>query len=143
MKILRILFLFGALCACQEQAPCPDCTNCGKDLNVHHETLSEALARHEKVGTVDDEIEKIVERMEEKYGEQWDFCDCVVKGDSLNKAISSGKLSDAAFELLSKRFDEIELHCKVFKLQDLNRTPEERLIHQNKVKVCLENYGDK
>lgn len=143
MKILRLLSLIGVLCACQEQPPCPDCTSCGKDLNVQQETLSEALERHEQGVAVDDELEKVVERMEEKYGEQWDFCDCVVKGDSLNKAIASGKLSDAAFDRLSKRFDEIELRCKVFKLQDPSRTPEERLAHEKKVNDCLENYGDK
>jgi hypothetical protein len=143
MKILRILSLLGLMYACQEHAPCPDCTSCGKDLNVHQETLSEAIERKRK-GTVDgDELNVLAEKIEGKYGEQWDFCNCVVKGDSLNKAISSGKLSDAAFDRLSKRFDEIELRCKVFKMQDPNRTPEERLIHEKKVQDCLENIGDK
>jgi hypothetical protein len=41
------------------------------------------------------------------------------------------------------RFDEIERLCKVFKMQDPNRTPEERLAHEKKVNACLDNYGDK
>ena len=45
MKILRILSLLGLMYACQEHAPCPDCTSCGKNLNVHQETLSEAIER--------------------------------------------------------------------------------------------------
>ena len=143
MKILRILSLLGLMYACQEHAPCPDCTSCGKDLNVHQETLSEALERNEQDVVIDDEFKESVDRIEGKYGEQWNFCDCVVKGDSLNKAISTGKLSDAAFDRLSRRFDEIELHCKVFKMQDPNRTPEERLNHEKKVQDCLENIGDK
>ena len=143
MKILRILSLLGLMYACQEHAPCPDCTSCGKDLNVHQETLSEALERNEQGVVIDDELKESVYRIEGKYGDQWDFCDCVVKGDSLNKAISGGKLSDVAFDRLSKRFDEIELRCKVFKMQDPNRTPEERFIHEKKVNDCLEKFGDK
>ena len=110
---------------------------------MHLETLSEAIERKRKGAVDGDELKVLVETMEVKYGEQWDFCDCVAKGDSLNKAISLGKLSDADFDRLSKRFDEIELRCKVFKMQDPNRTPEERLIHEKKVNDCLEKIGDK
>ena len=122
---------------------CEDCSTCGKDLNVQQESLAEALER-EKIGNVHrDELKEEIEKIEATYGAQWDFCDCVMKGDSLNTAISAGKLSDAEFNRLSKRFDEIELRCKVFKMQDPNRTPEERLAHEKKVNDCLENFGDK
>jgi hypothetical protein len=143
MNYLRILPFIFLLFACQDNVTCKECASCGKDLNVHHETLAEAVERKEKQAIPLDDLKEEIEKIEATYGEQWDFCDCVVKGDSLNKAISAGKLSDAAFDRLSKRFDEIELRCKVFKMQDPNRTPEERLAHEKKVKDCLENFGDK
>ncbi|MEN9398943.1 MAG: hypothetical protein RL632_44 [Bacteroidota bacterium] len=143
MHYLRIIPLILLVFACRENATCKDCASCGKDLNVHQETLAEAIERKEGGVSKQDDLQDDIEKIEAEYGEQWDFCDCVVKGDSLNTAISAGKLSDAAFERLSKRFDEIELRCKVFKMQDPNRTPDERLAHEKKVQDCLENFGDK
>jgi hypothetical protein len=110
---------------------------------VQQESLAEAIEREEKGNVQRDALNEEIEKIEAAYGEQWDFCDCVIKGDSLNTAISAGKLSDAEFDRLSKRFDEIELRCKVFKMQDPNRTPDERLAHEKKVQDCLENFGDK
>jgi len=143
MHYLRFLPFFFLFFSCRENTTCEECSTCGKDLNVPQETLSEAIERKESGVTPQNDLREEIEKIEATYGEQWDFCDCVVKGDSLNKAISGGKLSDAAFDRLSKRFDEIELRCKVFKMQDPNRTPEERLAHEKKVNDCLENFGDK
>jgi hypothetical protein len=140
LRILPFIFLF---CACQENTACEDCASSGKVVNVRQETLAEAIERKEKHDFPLDDLKEEIEKIEAAYGEQWDFCDCVEKGDSLNKAISAGKLSDVAFDRLSKRFDEIELRCKVFKMQDPNRTPQERLAHEKKVNDCLENFGEK
>jgi hypothetical protein len=107
------------------------------------ETLDEALERSNSTPRPSDDIKESSKKIEARYGEQWDFCDCVVKGDSLNKAIAAGKLSDKEFDRISKRFDEIELRCKVFKIQDPSRTPEERLMHEKRVKQCLDNYDNK
>jgi hypothetical protein len=143
MNYLRILPLIFLFFACRENHTCKNCTSCGKDLNVHHETLAEAIEREESGLDHQDGSKEGIKKIEAEYGKQWDFCDCVSKGDSLNKAIADGKLSDAAYDRLMKRFDEIERRCKVFKIQDPNRTPEERLAHEKKVNACLENYGDK
>ena len=81
------------------------------------------------------ETDKIIEK---KYGVQWDFCDCIVKNDSIQKAIdSAGDISDEAFDLLMKRFEEIDQHCKSI-ITNPNRTPDERKAHQRKVKKCLQ-----
>lgn len=142
MKILRLLPITLFFLGCQDNSPCVDCGSCGKNLNTTEETLAQALERNNSTRTNDDFIES-EQKIEAQYGEQWDFCDCVVKGDSLNQAISAGKLSDEEYDRISKRFDEIEMRCKVFKIQDPSRTPEERLKHEKRVKQCLENYDDK
>lgn len=91
------------------------------------------------VDTID--LNESIMKIEEKYGEQWDFCDCVVKGDSINKAFSESNLPDAEFERLSKRFDVIDQKCQAFRIQDANRTPEQREMHEKKVKKCLREAG--
>jgi hypothetical protein len=103
------------------------------------ETLEESLEKAKSpVATVDSvELNKSIEKIEAKYGEQWDFCNCVVKGDSINKAFLKPNLPDKEFERLSNRFDEIDEKCQAFRIQDANRTPEERAIHEKKVKKCL------
>jgi hypothetical protein len=89
------------------------------------------------------ELKESIKKIEAKYGEQWDFCDCVVKGDSINKAFLKPNLPDKEFDRLSKRFDEIDEKCQAFRIQDANRTPEERIIHEKKVKKCLRAAGIK
>lgn len=80
--------------------------------------------------------------IEKKYGEQWDFCTCVVKNDSINKAFSK-PVGDAEFDRLSARFDVIDEKCKAFLVHDPNITPEERTNHERKVKKCLKEAGIK
>lgn len=81
----------------------------------------------------------ICAKIEEKYGEQWGFCDCAIKGDSINKAFSIPNLPDAEFERLSKRFDEIDAKCQAFHIQDPSRTPDQREAHEKKVRKCLKD----
>jgi len=103
------------------------------------ESLEESLKNAKTpVAAVDSvELKKSLKKIEAKYGEQWDFCNCVVKGDSINKAFLKPNLPDKEFERLSNRFDEIDEKCQAFRIQDANRTPEERAIHEKKVKKCL------
>ena len=143
MKILPIFIPLFFFFGCQEPSSCADCDGCGKNLNIQYESLEEALKRHNAPHVSNDEQKESVKRIEAQYGKQWDFCDCVNKGDSLNKAIAAGKLSDDAFDRLSRRFDEIERRCKAFKIEDPSRTPQERIAHEKRVKDCLENYADK
>ena len=75
------------------------------------------------------EFKENLAKIEKVHGEQWDFCTCVVKNDSINKAFSQ-PVSDAQFDRLSLRFDEIDQRCKAFLMQSPNVTPEERIKHE-------------
>jgi len=86
------------------------------------------------------EFKENLQKIEKKHGEQWDFCTCVVKNDSINKAVAQ-PLSDAEFERLSDRLDVIDKHCKAFLTQNPNQTPEERVKHEKQVKKCLKEAG--
>ena len=76
-------------------------------------------------------------RIEEKYGAQWDFCDCVKKSDSLNKVLKKSTLSDKETEKLLFRADEVEKKCKLFLTDLQSKKPADRAAHQAKVKACL------
>lgn len=81
--------------------------------------------------------EETQELIEEKYGEQWDFCDCVVKNDSIQKVVEKAS-DDADYDAIFARMDEIDMHCKEL-LTTPNTTPEERDRHERKVRKCLRN----
>ena len=72
-----------------------------------------------------------------KYGEQWDFCNCVMKNDSINKALEK-TLSDKQTDKLMTRWEFVDTKCKDF-ITTPNTTPEERSKHEWKVKQCLKN----
>ena len=84
------------------------------------------------------EFKESLVQIEEEFGEQWDFCMCVVKGDSINGAFMNENISDTDFEVLEKRLDQIDEKCKAFRIQDPNVTPDERAAHKRKVRSCLE-----
>jgi hypothetical protein len=86
------------------------------------------------------EFKKNLEKIEKKHGDQWDFCTCVVKNDSINKAFSK-PVGDKEFDRLSDRLDVIDKHCKAFLAQNPNQTPEERVKHEKQVKKCLKEAG--
>jgi hypothetical protein len=73
----------------------------------------------------------------EKFGEQWDFCKCVTANDSINSAFEK-TLNDSETNKLMKRWEYVELKCKEF-LTSENKTPEQRIEHELKVKKCLKN----
>lgn len=83
-----------------------------------------------------DEDEALTHQIEKVYGKQWDFCDCVVKNDSVNKAIETA--ADEDFDALLVRMDTIDKHCKEM-LTAPNTTPEERDKHKRKVRKCLKD----
>ena len=80
-------------------------------------------------------------KIEKKFGVQWDFCTCVVKGDSLNEAFKNPDLPDTEFNALYERLDFIDEKCKAFKIQNSSKTPEERAAHEKEVKKCLKAAG--
>jgi len=106
------------------------------------DTISKLADSLVKDGYVDEtvQLEKVIE---EKYGKQWDFCDCVIKNDSINKAMSNlDGVSDEDVDKLFLRWDKIESHCMKL-LTAPNKTPDERNRHARKVRKCLKNAGIK
>ncbi|HIP31658.1 MAG TPA: hypothetical protein EYG86_02735 [Crocinitomicaceae bacterium] len=89
------------------------------------------------------EFKENLVKIEKEYGEQWDFCLCVVKGDSINKAFMNPDISDDKFNKLSDRFDVIDEKCKAFRIQNPSITPAERAAHEKKVRTCLKEAGIK
>ena len=91
------------------------------------------------VEVIDQKTEKLEEhaKIVAKYGEQWDFCNCVMKNDSINKALEK-TLTDKQTDKLMARWEFVDTKCKDF-LTTPNTTPEERAKHEWKVKQCLKN----
>ncbi len=83
------------------------------------------------------ERENIRTVIEYKYGQQWDFCDCIVKNDSVNKLVETAN-EDQLSEILDY-IDVIENHCKHV-LTVPSNTPEERLAFKRKVNKCLREH---
>ncbi|MDX1653399.1 MAG: hypothetical protein R3277_12955 [Brumimicrobium sp.] len=82
----------------------------------------------------DPEVLESHKKIVEKYGTQWDFCTCILKSDSVNKALLNA--SDSEFDRIMERSDYIDNKCKGMLILP-NSTPEERLKHEKKVKKCL------
>ena len=78
-----------------------------------------------------------IQEIEAEYGEQWDFCHCVVAQDSLNKAVMDPDITDLQFDSLMVLMDSIDNRCKAFLVMSAIETPEERAAHEGKVRDCL------
>lgn len=84
-----------------------------------------------------DESSALTTQIEKVYGAQWDFCDCVVKNDSIEKAIFATD-DDAQLDLILARMEVVDQHCKGL-LTTANTTPDDRAKHERKVKRCLKD----
>lgn len=142
-KLFFYSILLGLTFACSEE-PEVDCGPCGVNMNrvEEPETPEEAMvmkkiADTSTAGSV--EFQENKRKIEAVYGEQWDFCKCIVLNDSIDKAVKAGHMDDKLME----RFDEVDQHCKSFLVMDQSRTPEERIKHEKKVAKCLKNAGVK
>jgi hypothetical protein len=140
VKQLFSFFVFVfLLIACKQKVE--DCKSCELDQNnvdsiveIDKSSLDKAL----KSTTIESKSKEQVEnlkKIEEKFGEQWDFCTCVKANDSINKAFEKN-VSDKQADQLMARWEYVELKCKEFLTQP-NTTPEEREVHEKKVKRCL------
>lgn len=90
------------------------------------------------------EFKENLKVIEKKYGEQWGFCECVVANDSVNDAIIKSTVFEGAkFDKLMLRSDFITQKCQAFLSMDSNKTPEERSLHEKKVKKCLKEAKQK
>jgi hypothetical protein len=137
MKLIGLIFVFIlVLTACSSRETCKDCEK--KDfsdtLPAKADPLETALTRDTMQKPSVEQKENHA-RIEAKYGVQWDFCTCVTANDSINTAFE-GNLTDKQAENLMARWEFIGNKCKEF-LTNPNTTPEERAIHEKKVKKCL------
>jgi hypothetical protein len=87
------------------------------------------------------EFRKSLVKIEAEHGIQWDFCTCIVKNDSLNKALQKPNLPDKQFDILLTRSDTIEQRCQAFLAQNVDITPDQRALHEKKVRDCLRAAG--
>jgi len=151
MKRLLLLITIISLIGCKTNENSVDVdTDIVKDSLTDSERLSDSLDKEiisdYDMSMVDKEnqtaFKENLVKIEKEHGAQWDFCTCVVKNDSINKAFAQ-PVSDQTFDKLSDRFDEIDKHCKAFLAQNPNQTPEERIKHEKKVKKCLKAAGIK
>lgn len=125
------------------KVPCSSETS-GSSVENENDTVNAKVESNYDLSTVEEkdleEFKENLANIEKKHGEQWDFCTCVIKNDSINKAFMND-LSDEEFDRLSDRFDVIDQHCKAFLTQSSTATPEERAIHEKKVRKCLKDAG--
>jgi len=148
-KLLFIITVFTVI-SCTSDGKNPDSKIGDSDStivdNEIQDTLDKQIISDYDMSTVDKknskEFKQNLVKIEKEFGEQWGFCDCVIKNDSINKAFSK-EVSDKEFDRLSNRFDEIDQKCKAFLAQNPNTTPEERAKHEKKVKKCLKEAGIK
>jgi hypothetical protein len=130
------MFLF--VVSCQNEPKQTENINKDSDsTKLNNDTLSEKVDSPKKIEIINEKTEKTENhtKIVEKYGEQWDFCSCVIKNDSINNAFEKN-LTDKQSEKLMKRWEFVENKCKEF-LTTPNTTPEERVEHELKVNRCL------
>jgi hypothetical protein len=137
MKLSVFFGLTLILFSCRDKSEkCLDCDSCGINLNIKETTLEEVLhkkSNFEKPLTDSTELKESIAKIEVKYGEQWDFCKCVVVNDSIDKAIKRGDTD----EKLLDRWDIVDKKCQAFRIQNPSTTPEQREAHERRVKKCL------
>jgi len=150
MKKLLLFITLISIIGCKDTPKNMEVNDVTMDSLVVDEdldTLDEKIISDYDMSTVDvenkKEFKESLVKIEKEFGEQWGFCECVIKGDSINKAFSNPDLPDDQFDKLSERFDYIDEKCKAFRIQNPNVTPEERLAHEKKVRNCLKEAGIK
>jgi hypothetical protein len=142
LKIITPLFLTTFLIySCKNELPSTEKPDLKDTITSQKtDTVRQVVENSpKKVEIVSEKVEKVENhaKIVEQFGEQWDFCNCVIKNDSINKAFEKN-LSDKQSEKLMARWEFVENKCKEF-LTTPNTTPEERLEHELKVKKCLKN----
>lgn len=125
VMLFTLIFLFS----CTQKKTCKECEKGNKSSSAQKEQKDKGVDKKD--------LKSSVYLIEKKYGEQWDFCACVLKGDSVNKAILKPNLSDKQLQKVLNRFEFINKKCQSFKIQDASRSPEQRERHEKKVKECL------
>jgi hypothetical protein len=138
LPVLFILILLLNSCLDQKKEEKLSSTK-EKNKDSISNTLNNSKEKKKTVQVIDPKTEKLEEhaKIVAKYGEQWDFCNCVMKNDSINNALEK-TLTDKQTDKLMARWEFVDTKCKDF-LTTPNTTPEERAKHEWKVKQCLKN----
>ena len=132
------LFLTFLLFSCGSNEECTDC-----EMEVQADTLEKKddltvalkdTATEKKSVAV--EMKENHAKIVQKYGEQWDFCTCVIANDSINNAFEKGGMTPKQEEKLMARWEHVDMKCKEL-LTTPNTTPDERARHEKKVRKCL------
>jgi hypothetical protein len=134
------LGLFAVSCGSNEE--CKDCElENSADTITKVDSLDLALKDTATVKkSVAVENQENHAKIVKKYGEQWDFCTCVIANDSINDAFEKGKMTPKQEEKLMARWEYVDNKCKEL-LTTPNTTPEERAKHDKKVMKCLKQNG--
>lgn len=136
MKFTYSIFILLVICfSCSEKKSKTNSTSTEKQL-VKKDSVKPEIKEIKIISKKNEKTEnhnKIIE----KFGEQWDFCKCVLANDSINSAFEK-TVTDAETNRLMKRWEHVEVKCKEF-LTSENKTPEQRIEHELKVKKCLKN----
>lgn len=138
--VLSLLLLMFA-CSRNEE----DCETCKTDLKDTTEVTFEekdsdiSTSAKVQVNKHAKDIQENHKKIVEKFGEQWDFCKCVVANDSITDAFEK-KLNSAQETKLMARWEYVDSKCKEL-ITMPNTTPEERAKHDKKVNDCLKANG--
>ena len=145
LKSLFFSFIFiGLIASCNSKNECTDCTKKPikkENISSLKDTLSTIKPKKIAIISKKEEKKENHQKIVAIYGEQWDFCSCVIANDSINNAFEKN-LSDKQADKLMVRWEHVENKCKEF-LTTPNTTPEQRLEHEIKVKKCLKNANKK
>jgi len=144
MKKLLFVFAIGLFTAsCGGSGECKDCDKKKepvKDTIV--DSVDDAIKRDTATTGRTKEQQINHEKIVKKYGEQWDFCKCIVALDSIDDAAENSNLSDAQVTKLMDRWTDVDNKCKEITTFD-NQTPDERTKHEKRVARCLKEAGVK
>lgn len=136
MKFTYSIFILLVICfSCTEKKSKTNSTSTEKQL-VKKDSVKPEI-KEIKIISIKNEKTENHNKIIEKFGEQWDFCKCVLANDSINSAFEK-TVTDAETNKLMKRWEHVEVKCKEF-LTSENKTPEQRIEHELKVKKCLKN----
>jgi hypothetical protein len=136
VALASLLYLFIG-CGPQKCKECEVTLRQAKDTVVVDD-LAAALI-NDTATTPTGEQKEIHEKIVKKYGEQWDFCTCIVANDSITDAFEKN-LTPAQEKKLLARWDYVDRKCKELTTFD-NTTPEERARHEKRVNKCLKQNG--
>jgi hypothetical protein len=142
MKNLLLTTALLVLFSCGPNETCKECKTANNDTVTEQEpeNLDAALAKDAVPAAPSKEQQENHKKIVKKYGEQWDFCTCIVASDSINDAFEKGKMTPEQEEKLMARWEYVDLKCKELTTNP-STTPEERARHDKRVMKCLKENG--